>query len=66
MAQLTCDSELLVHLGREAGHEGLEEHAENEQSVQCDVNNLHATSLSIVNLVEIPGLVSLEVTIAVS
>ena len=60
-----CDTELLVDLGGEAGHEGFEQDAEAEQGIYSSVDNLLASVLSLLLLVQIPWLELLEVAIAI-
>lgn len=60
---LSFDVELLVDLGGEAGHVGLQDDAKQEKSLDSRVDDLSTTSH--VCLGELPRLVRLEVKIAV-
>ena len=61
--EFPLDCKLLVDLSRETRHERFEHHAQKEQSIERCVDNLLASSL--VALSEDPGLILLEVEVAV-
>jgi len=62
--ELALDGHLLVYFGAEAGHEGLQDHAHEHQRVQDRVYHLLATDG--VRLLDGPGLVLLDVLVAVT
>ena len=60
------NAELLVHFRRVAGHEWLQYYAKSVQGIQSSVDDLFASWLGILSLVEVPRLIILDVLVAVA